>query len=383
MVKIMGRTLPVHIYTYQLPKDLECSLNSKLPYESNIMSPITEKQLLSGQWLRKASVMLIYNLRVCSFDLNNCIYNFLHRKNFLDIKSDGIISEKHPKTVICLRDKRMQDCKICCNKNCKSTFSAKLKNIDTRQDAIADTSSFNLNESYFILNDVKENEAVNLTNLLISQLEKFPKLQFKECAPKQIKTKSKMFLIDYKKELSNDLKELENCEESHLYDVMLGNECQMDQFHKFGFDLPLFLNSLHKKDKCPIICYADSVGSTLKISQNYFEKYCTVDTDILISANEQTCGVGRSSDKWISNRLKTIPFIFGTTSRIVKYACLIQHMLSCAIVESINSIINYDSGLRLKWPNDIYYKRIAKIGGVIVQAQSLVSSTLITSSNII
>lgn len=46
----------------------------------------------------------------------------------------------------------------------------------------------------------------------------------------------------------------------------------------------------------------------------------------------------------------------------------IQHILATSLVDAVSTMPGCgDAALRLKWPNDIYYGRWHKIGGVVVQ----------------
>ncbi|KAI2660150.1 Biotin--protein ligase [Labeo rohita] len=56
-------------------------------------------------------------------------------------------------------------------------------------------------------------------------------------------------------------------------------------------------------------------------------------------------------------------------SRLGQRIPFLQHLVALAVVESVRTLPGYeDVDLRLKWPNDIYYSNLMKLGGVLVNS---------------
>ena len=84
---------------------------------------------------------------------------------------------------------------------------------------------------------------------------------------------------------------------------------------------------------------------------------------LVVIADQQVKGRGRGQNSWLSPKgcaMTSFQLKFNLSSKQGQKASLLQHLVSLAVVTSINSI-----PLSLKWPNDIYYSKI-KMGGVVV-----------------
>ncbi|NXT71878.1 BPL1 ligase, partial [Chaetops frenatus] len=99
---------------------------------------------------------------------------------------------------------------------------------------------------------------------------------------------------------------------------------------------------------------------------------------LIAVAVRQTQGKGRGGNVWLSPvgcALSTLHISIPLHSNLGQRIPFIQHLVSLAVVESVRSIPGYeDIELRVKWPNDIYYSDLMKLGGV------LVNSTLIETT---
>ncbi|NXA83326.1 BPL1 ligase, partial [Thryothorus ludovicianus] len=99
---------------------------------------------------------------------------------------------------------------------------------------------------------------------------------------------------------------------------------------------------------------------------------------LIAVAVRQTQGKGRGGNAWLSPlgcALSTLHVSIPLHSNLGQRIPFIQHLVSLAVVEAVRSIPGYeDIELRVKWPNDIYYKDLMKLGGV------LVNSTLIETT---
>ncbi|CAK5032287.1 unnamed protein product [Meloidogyne enterolobii] len=67
------------------------------------------------------------------------------------------------------------------------------------------------------------------------------------------------------------------------------------------------------------------------------------------------------------NSLFTINLIVPFDSNVSKSLVLIQHLTAVSICKAITEFIP-DFPIRIKWPNDLYYKREFKLGGILVSS---------------
>lgn len=83
------------------------------------------------------------------------------------------------------------------------------------------------------------------------------------------------------------------------------------------------------------------------------------DTQILISAERQTHGIGRKDNRWVdSDGSIAFSFLIPSTEKL----SLVPLWLSLTLKDFFNK--NFKTELQLKWPNDLYFKE-KKCGGVI------------------
>lgn len=63
------------------------------------------------------------------------------------------------------------------------------------------------------------------------------------------------------------------------------------------------------------------------------------------------------------------------SSRLGQRIPFLQHLAALAVVEAVRTLPGYqDIDLRVKWPNDIYYSNVMKLGGVLVTSTVLGST---------
>ncbi|KAF7483768.1 Hypothetical predicted protein [Marmota monax] len=93
---------------------------------------------------------------------------------------------------------------------------------------------------------------------------------------------------------------------------------------------------------------------------------------LIAIAVRQTQGKGRGPNAWLSPvgcALSTVLVSIPLRSQLGQRIPFVQHLMSLAAVEAVRSIPEYqDINLRVKWPNDIYYSDLMKIGGVLVNS---------------
>ncbi|XP_035521957.1 biotin--protein ligase-like [Morone saxatilis] len=101
------------------------------------------------------------------------------------------------------------------------------------------------------------------------------------------------------------------------------------------------------------------------------------DVGLIAVSARQTQGRGRGRNAWLSPlgcSMFTLAVQVELSSRLGQRIPFLQHLAALAVVEGVRTLPGYqDIDLRVKWPNDIYYSNLMKLGGV------LVTSTVIGS----
>ncbi|TWW74212.1 Biotin--protein ligase [Takifugu flavidus] len=102
------------------------------------------------------------------------------------------------------------------------------------------------------------------------------------------------------------------------------------------------------------------------------------DVGLIAIAAHQIQGRGRGRNAWLSPlgcAMFTVGLQVELSSRLGRRIPFLQHLAALAVVEAVRTLPGYeDIDLRVKWPNDIYYSNLIKLGGI------LVTSTLMGST---
>ena len=136
-------------------------------------------------------------------------------------------------------------------------------------------------------------------------------------------------------------------------------------------DIPIFLKPECKRiqQAPPAKDYAvlslDTVTSTHSVLEALIKHAAFESVDLLVTSKQQIRGRGRRGDRVWSSPPGGVMFSFthrfGLQSMMGQHVGFLQHLISLAIVQSVPQV----SELRIKWPNDVYYKK-SKIAGVVV-----------------
>ncbi len=119
----------------------------------------------------------------------------------------------------------------------------------------------------------------------------------------------------------------------------------------------------------------NSIASTQTYLKDNLELLKEKDDDILISASEQSAGLGQRGNQW-DNYPNNITLSF--TLEPQRVATLTPLEIGILVISFIKKKFNQD--LFLKWPNDILTKEGKKCGGIL--CQYIDSSTVIVGVGI-
>ncbi|XP_037232389.1 biotin--protein ligase isoform X1 [Falco rusticolus] len=151
----------------------------------------------------------------------------------------------------------------------------------------------------------------------------------------------------------------------------------MGQFSSEHFNLKTYQQNLQTKKLGKILLFTEVTTTTMNLLDGLMFKL-PEEMGLIAIAVRQTEGKGRGGNVWLSPvgcALSTLHIAIPLYSSLGQRIPFVQHLVSLAVVESVRSIPGYeDIDLRVKWPNDIYYSDVMKLGGV------LVNSTLIETT---
>nr|XP_021383130.1 biotin--protein ligase [Lonchura striata domestica] len=152
---------------------------------------------------------------------------------------------------------------------------------------------------------------------------------------------------------------------------------EMGRFSSEHFSLQTYQQHLQTKKLGKILLFTEVTMTTMNLLDGLMFDL-PEEMGLIAVAVRQTQGKGRGGNVWLSPvgcALCTLHISIPLHSNLGQRIPFIQHLVSLAVVEAVRSIPGYeDIELRVKWPNDIYYSDLMKIGGV------LVNSTLIETT---
>ncbi|KAK7494550.1 hypothetical protein BaRGS_00014203 [Batillaria attramentaria] len=118
-----------------------------------------------------------------------------------------------------------------------------------------------------------------------------------------------------------------------------------------------------------VVFYTDVIPTTMTVFEG-LQFSIPEKVGVIAVAGRQTSGKGRGGNAWLSPvgcAMFTLPLSVPVDSKLGQRITFLQHIVGLAVVHSIRSLPGYqDLELRLKWPNDIYYRDQMKLGGVLV-----------------
>lgn len=154
--------------------------------------------------------------------------------------------------------------------------------------------------------------------------------------------------------------------------------CTRDNASDLEFDLNKFYNNLSTKSLGKILLYVPISETTMNISKSMLVAFPSYD-GILVISSSQTRGYGRLGNQWLSpngSAIFSFNFNIPLQSNLGQSPTFIQHILAVSIVDAVINILDIkEFPLKIKWPNDIYYNRLFKLGGILVE--SSISSNIL------
>ncbi|XP_058379061.1 biotin--protein ligase isoform X2 [Diceros bicornis minor] len=142
-------------------------------------------------------------------------------------------------------------------------------------------------------------------------------------------------------------------------------------FSSENFSLEIYRQNLQTKRLGKVILFAEVTPTTMDLLDGLMFEM-PQEMGLIAIAARQTQGKGRGRNAWLSPvgcALSTLLISIPLRSQLGQRIPFVQHLMSLAVVEAVRSIPEYqDINLRVKWPNDIYYSDLMKLGGVLVNS---------------
>ncbi|XP_054021906.1 biotin--protein ligase isoform X1 [Dryobates pubescens] len=149
---------------------------------------------------------------------------------------------------------------------------------------------------------------------------------------------------------------------------------EMGSFSSEHFSLRTYQENLQTKKLGKILLFTEVTTTTMNLLDGLMFEL-PEEMGLIAIAVRQTQGKGRGGNVWLSPvgcALSTLHLTIPLHSNLGQRIPFIQHLVSLAVVEAVRSIPGYeDIDLRVKWPNDIYYSDLMKLGGVLVNSTLL------------
>ncbi|XP_053561917.1 biotin--protein ligase [Bombina bombina] len=144
-----------------------------------------------------------------------------------------------------------------------------------------------------------------------------------------------------------------------------------DSISSEDFSLKTYRENLHTEKLGKIVLFAEVTTTTFSLLEGLMF-HEPKEMGLIAIAAQQTQGKGRGGNVWLSPKgcaLVTLHVSIPLLSNLGQRIAFVQHLMALAVVEAVRSIPGYeDIDLRVKWPNDIYYSDLMKLGGVLVNS---------------
>ncbi|XP_066555582.1 biotin--protein ligase [Amia ocellicauda] len=135
------------------------------------------------------------------------------------------------------------------------------------------------------------------------------------------------------------------------------------------FSLDTYTCNLQTRTLGHTVLYAEVTPTTMDLLEGLMLQL-PQEMGLIAIAARQTQGKGRGGNAWLSPlgcAMFTLHVRVPVCSPLGQRIPFLQHLAALAVVEAVRGLPGYeDIDLRVKWPNDIYYSDLMKLGGVLV-----------------
>ncbi|XP_061595555.1 biotin--protein ligase isoform X2 [Cololabis saira] len=143
------------------------------------------------------------------------------------------------------------------------------------------------------------------------------------------------------------------------------------------FDMETYRKNLRTGHLGHTLLHAEVATSTMDLLEG-MTQLLPEKVGLIAVVTRQSQGRGRGRNAWLSPpgcAMFTVSVQVELSSRLGQRIPFLQHLAALAIVDAVRTLPGYeDIDLRVKWPNDIYYSNLMKLGGVLVTSTVLGST---------
>ncbi|XP_069800679.1 biotin--protein ligase [Dendropsophus ebraccatus] len=144
-----------------------------------------------------------------------------------------------------------------------------------------------------------------------------------------------------------------------------------ESFMSEDFNLDKYRENLQTEKLGKVVLFSEVTTSTFSVLDGLMF-HEPKEMGLIAIATRQTQGKGRGGNVWLSPKgcaLMTLLVSIPLSSPLGQRIAFVQHLMSMAVVEAVRTLPGYeDLELKVKWPNDIYYSNLMKLGGVLVNS---------------
>ncbi|VDL79129.1 unnamed protein product [Nippostrongylus brasiliensis] len=138
------------------------------------------------------------------------------------------------------------------------------------------------------------------------------------------------------------------------------------------FNFSLYFSCLRTRNLGRIVVYVPVATTTMDVNASFCDAIPTCDGAVVV-AGQQIHGKGRGGNEFVSPvgaAMFTVSTSIPNSSSLAKTPSFLQHIFAVALVDAVRRISGLDDfPLRIKWPNDFYFNRSHKVGGLLATAR--------------
>ncbi|KAK6736420.1 hypothetical protein RB195_019229 [Necator americanus] len=138
------------------------------------------------------------------------------------------------------------------------------------------------------------------------------------------------------------------------------------------FNFPLYFSHLRTRRLGHVILHIPVATTTMDVCESLCDAIPTCDGAVIVAAR-QTHGQGRGGNEFVSPlgaAMFTVSTSLPQSCSLARTPSFVQHVFAVALVDAIRRLSGFgDFPLRIKWPNDFYFNRSHKVGGLLATAK--------------
>ncbi|CAJ0931438.1 unnamed protein product, partial [Mesorhabditis belari] len=139
-----------------------------------------------------------------------------------------------------------------------------------------------------------------------------------------------------------------------------------------SFDASKYFEILQAKTLGRCLIFVPVCTTTMDVCSSISSSWAGFE-GVIVIARQQTHGRGRGGNEFISlpgTAMFTMNCTVRQNSALAERPSLIQHIMATAVAQAVSKLSGVEEfPFRIKWPNDFYFSRSHKVGGLLVTAK--------------